>query len=162
MLITSAIISLMLVTAWFLLARREPEAIRPALGRALGQTKLIGTRIPFALLFASFLAALLPPELVLVTVGADTGVVGVLVAAVVGILLPGGPFVSFPLAVGLAERGAGIAQLVTLVSAWSIVGLQRALVFELPLMGVRFTVVRSAVSVLLPVLAGFAVLWLTP
>ncbi|MEO1092982.1 MAG: hypothetical protein AAFX81_20370, partial [Pseudomonadota bacterium] len=111
MLITSAIISLMLVTAWFLLARREPEAIRPALGRALGQTKLIGTRIPFALLFASFLAALLPPELVLVTVGADTGVVGVLVAAVVGILLPGGPFVSFPLAVGLAERGAGIAQL---------------------------------------------------
>ncbi|MEO1091895.1 MAG: hypothetical protein AAFX81_14790, partial [Pseudomonadota bacterium] len=72
------------------------------------------------------------------------------------------PFVSFPLAVGLAERGAGIAQLVTLVSAWSIVGLQRALVFELPLMGVRFTVVRSAVSVLLPVLAGFAVLWLTP
>ncbi len=158
MLITAALLGAMLAVAWTMLARRRPEAVRPALIAAGAELKTIAWRIPFALLFAAFLAALLPPELVLRTVGGDTGLVGVVVATVVGALLPGGPFVSFPLALGLAERGAGTAQLVALLTSWSVLALQRAVVFEVPLMGMRFTLVRYAASVALPVLAGALVL----
>jgi uncharacterized membrane protein YraQ (UPF0718 family) len=152
----------MLAWAWGLLRRREPEAVRPALQAAGRELRTIAWRIPFALLFAAFLAALLPPELVLATVGGQTGLVGVVIATLVGALLPGGPFVSFPLAVGLAERGAGTAQLVALLSSWSLLGVQRAVVFELPLMGARFTLARTACSLALPVLAGAAVLAFAP
>jgi uncharacterized membrane protein YraQ (UPF0718 family) len=158
MLITTAILGAMLAVAWALLRRREPEAIRPALLAASGEIGKIAWRIPFALLFAAFVAALLPADLVLATVGGGTGLVGVLVASAVGAVLPGGPFVAFPIAVGLAERGAGTAQLVALVTAWSVLAVQRAVVFELPLMGWRFTTIRLAASLSLPILAGAAVL----
>lgn len=160
MLITSLILLAMLTVAWVLLARRQPETIRPALVNAAGEVRKIAWRIPFALLFAAFLAALLPPELVLRTVGGETGFMGVVVASAVGAILPGGPFVAFPLAVGLAERGAGTAQLVALVTAWSVLAVQRAVVFELPMMGWRFTLLRVATSLPLPILGGGAVLLL--
>lgn len=158
MLITTGILAAMLAVAWAMLARRQPEAVRPCLVNATGEIRKIAWRIPFALLFAAFLAALLPPELVLRTLGTDTGVWGVLTATVVGALLPGGPFVSFPIALGLAERGAGMAQLVALITSWSVLAVQRALVFEVPLMGWRFTTLRLVTSLVLPLLAGIAVL----
>lgn len=158
MLITAVILAAMLLVAGIMLHRRQPEAVRPALTGAATELKAIAWRIPFALLFAAFLAALLPPELVLATVGGDTGLVGVVTATVVGALLPGGPFVSFPLALGLAERGAGTAQLVALLTAWSLIGLQRAVVFEVPMLGVRFTLLRHVASLALPVVAGLGIL----
>ena len=40
------------------------------------------------------------------------------------------------------------------VTAWSLLGVQRLLVWEIPLMGGEFVLLRFAVSAVLPVVAG--------
>ena len=50
--------------------------------------------------------------------------------------------------------------LVAYLSAWAMVGAQRILVWELPLMGPDFTLIRVGSSLILPVLAGTIALYL--
>jgi len=38
----------------------------------------------------------------------------------IGGMIPGGPMISFPLVVVLDEAGAGLVQLITLLTAWSV------------------------------------------
>ncbi len=156
MLITTLVMTALVVAAGTLLHRRDPHAVRPAVRRALADAGRVGLRLPFALLFATFAAALLPEAWVLATLGAESGIAGLAVATVGGALLPGGPFVAFPLAIGLAERGAGVPQLVALVTAWSVLGVNRIVAFELPVLGARFVVLRVLASSPLPLLAGLA------
>jgi hypothetical protein len=40
------------------------------------------------------------------------------------------------------------------LTAWSLISVNRALVYELPLLGVPFTVARWAASLLLPLIVG--------
>ena len=60
MLITTLAMAALVVVAGALLHRRDPGAVRPAVRRALADADRVGLRLPFALLFASFTAALVP------------------------------------------------------------------------------------------------------
>lgn len=134
-------------------ARRRdahPEAVR----RAWGQLRTLAPRIPFALVAAECLGRLLPPEYVGAILGAGTGFQGTLFASLLGGFLPGGPMVAFPLAIALFRAGADQAPLVALITAWSLLALNRTLLFEVPLLGAGFTLRRIAVSAPLPILAG--------
>ena len=61
---------------------------------------------------------------------------------------------SFPVVVIFAQAGAGFPQVVAFVTAWSVIGVHRMLIYEIPLMGWRFTLVRLVSSLVLPVIAG--------
>lgn len=80
----------------------------------------------------------------------------ILIASFAGGLIPGGPFVSFPLVLALAKSGAGVPQLVALTSGWAVLAFHRVIIWELPVMGGSFVVLRLAASVALPALSGFA------
>ncbi|MFQ5828704.1 MAG: permease [Candidatus Methylomirabilia bacterium] len=110
-----------------------------------------------ALILAGMLQVLIPQELVSHYFGRETGLGGILVASVAGVLTPGGPMVSVPLMVVLARSGAGIAPLVAYMTSWSLFGMQRIIAWEAPLMGWRFVVVRVVPSLFFPVLAGWLV-----
>jgi uncharacterized membrane protein YraQ (UPF0718 family) len=72
-------------------------------------------------------------------------------------LTPGGPMVSVPLLVVLANSGAGMAALVAYMTSWSLFGIQRIIAWEAPLMGWQFVVVRVLPSLAFPVVAGWLV-----
>lgn len=133
---------------------RNRAAHGVALARACEHLRTLAPRIPFALVAAECLGRLLPREHVAALLGADAGLTGMLLGSLVGGLLPGGPMVAFPLAIALFRAGADQAPLVALLTAWSLLAINRTLLFEVPLMGVRFTLGRIAVSAPLPVLAG--------
>jgi uncharacterized membrane protein YraQ (UPF0718 family) len=76
-------------------------------------------------------------------------------ATVVGLLLPGGPYVVFPLIAVLYQAGAGIGAAVALVTSWAMLALI-SVSFELPFMGWRFTAVRWGLGLIFPILAGAA------
>jgi uncharacterized membrane protein YraQ (UPF0718 family) len=134
--------------------RRRPEAHREAATAARGYFHNIAPRLPFALVAAECLGRLLPPEVVSAWIGAGTGFTGVLIASGVGAALPGGPMLAFPLAIALLRAGAGPEALVALITAWSLVAINRTLLFELPLLGTRFTAWRLAVCSPLSIIAG--------
>ncbi|MDP7651137.1 MAG: hypothetical protein QGF38_05485 [Rhodospirillales bacterium] len=128
------------------------------LGEAFKATsKLLGMvvfRLPLALMLAGFLSQVMPSDLVGSSIGAETGLSGVVIASVVGGLVPSGPFVSFPIALTLFKSGAGMPQLIAFISGWGIFALHRILIYEWPLMGLRFTALRFAASGLVPPLTG--------
>lgn len=133
---------------------RRPRAHAIAAIRARDQLRALAPRLPFALLAAESIGRLLPPAYVAALLGEQSGVAGTLFGSVVGALLPGGPMVAFPLAIALFRAGAGQAPLVALVTAWSLLAINRTLLFELPLMGSRFTLARLTVSLPLTLAAG--------
>jgi len=130
-------------------------ALMDAGGRAL---KML-PRIVVAVLTAGFAGQLIPGGVVADQIGPDSGLAGVLIAMLVGGFIPGGPILSFPLAVVLFEAGAGLVQLVTLLTAWSVFAMHRVVIYEIPMMGWRFSATRLLSSLPLPlVAAGIAAL----
>lgn len=142
--------------------RRSPATAR----RALADTGVSLTRvlpvIILALPMAAFIAEIIPPDWARDWLGPDSGMTGIAIAALAGGLLPGGPFVTFPLVLGFLKAGAGTAQMVALISGWAILGFHRTVTWELSVLGARFVVLRLAASFALPLLAGLAAELLLP
>jgi len=133
---------------------RSPAAHASAAAQAWQQLKGLAMRIPLALVAAECLGRLLPREEVATLLGAHAGIPGTLFASVVGGFLPGGPTVAFPLAIALFRAGATQAPLVALLTAWSLMAVNRTMLFEVPMLGPRFALSRIAVSAPLPIVAG--------
>lgn len=106
-----------------------------------------------AFVIVGYVNALSPQNLVQTWIGPDSGWQGLLLAEVVGMLLPGGPYVVFPLIATLYNAGAGLAPVVTLVTSWATLALL-SVTFELPFLGWRFTLVRWGLGLACPLLAG--------
>ena len=109
-----------------------------------------------AFAITGYVDALAPQQLVESLIGPQSGLGGILVAEGAGTLLPGGPYVIFPLIDVLYDQGAGLVPVITMVTGWATLSLLR-LAFEIPFMGWRFTAIRWGLSLLLPISAGIAV-----
>jgi uncharacterized membrane protein YraQ (UPF0718 family) len=59
--------------------------------------------------------------------------------------------------VALAHSGAAMPPLVAYMTSWSLFGMQRIIAWEAPLMGWHFVAVRTASSLVFPILAGWVV-----
>jgi uncharacterized membrane protein YraQ (UPF0718 family) len=108
-------------------------------------------------LIAALVTILLPRESVNRWVGSDSGLKGILIAACAGIVVPGGPFTIFPIAGAFVAMGADIAAAVTLITSWTLIGMSRVLVWEMPFLGFDFVAWRWLAALPLPILAGLSV-----
>jgi len=111
-------------------------------------------RIAAALAVAGFVQVLVPRQAVARALGEKSGLQGVALAAGAGAVTPGGPMTSFPLVNALHAAGGGRSALVAYLTSWSVLGLQRILTWEVPLMGADFAVIRALVSLPLPFIAA--------
>ena len=152
---------------WALCALAALAALRAGDGTArhgvrfaADQLKIILPMMAMALPAAGFIAELVPDHLAQALFGPDSGARGILAASFIGGLIPGGPFVSFPIVLAFAKSGAGVPQLVALTGGWAVLAFHRVMIWELPVMGPSFVVLRLACSVALPALSGFAALGL--
>jgi uncharacterized membrane protein YraQ (UPF0718 family) len=134
--------------------RRSTAKARIAIGTAAERFFEIMPRIALALLAAGFIGVLTPSETVARYIGPDSGILGILIASVVGGFVPGGPILSFPIVVVLYKAGAGLPQVIAFLTAWSVFAFHRVLIYEMNLMGWRFSAVRLTSSLVLPPLAG--------
>ena len=121
---------------------------------------LFGDMLPKVLagtLIAAFLTVLLPREVISRWVGAESGLKGILIATIAGIIMPGGPFAIFPIAGAFLAVGADVAAAITLITSWTLLGLNRAVVWEMPFFGIDFVGWRMLLSLPLPILVGVGV-----
>ncbi len=153
------------IAAGIVLWRRDRPAVAAGGRFAWAQFRIVLPIMVLALPMAGFLAVLVPDRFASVLFGPETGLRGHLLATLVGAFIPGGPFVSFPIVLALWNSGAGPAQMVTLISAWSVLAVNRVIVWEAPLMGWRFVLLRLATGFWLPLASGLiaeAILALLP
>ncbi len=110
--------------------------------------------VPVALIAASFLAPLIPGELVGRWLGESAGLSGILIGALAGWCIPVPPVIFFPIVAVLLKSGAGVAQMTALVAAWNVFAFHRTLPMELPVMGGYFVSLRLMSSLFIPPVAG--------
>jgi uncharacterized membrane protein YraQ (UPF0718 family) len=134
--------------------RRGPGVPRRAVAETGQSLVRILPMFAVALPMAAFLAELIPADAAIAWIGPDSGVQGIAVASLAGGLMPGGPFVTFPLVLAFAKAGAGVPQMTALITGWSVFALHRIITWEAPVLGWRFVGLRLAASFALPVLAG--------
>ncbi len=108
-----------------------------------------------AFFVAGLMEVLLPRELLLRWVGEESGLKGILIGTCLGAVAPGGPFIQFPIVAAMFKAGAHIGPLVAYLSAWSLIGLNRVVAFEIPLLGLRITLTRLLCSFIFPVIIGY-------
>jgi len=122
-----------------------------------GDLALFGEMLPKVLagcLIGAFVTLLLPRELVARWVGHESGFPGLLIAALFGCILPGGPITIYPVAGAFLAMGADAGAVVAFITSWTLLGYTRALVWELPFFGSDFVMWRIAAAIPLPILAG--------
>lgn len=133
--------------------RGRAEAVLAA-RKALERSVRVLPRLAVAVLTAGFVARLIPSDVVVEHIGPGSGLTGTLIAMLVGGFIPAGPIISFPLVVVLSHAGAGTVQLITLLTAWSVFAIHRVIIYEIPLMGPRFSMIRLVSSLPLPLIAA--------
>ena len=107
-----------------------------------------------ACLIASFVAVLMPRQTVMRWVGAESGLMGILIATLAGVICPGGPITIFPIAAAFVAIGADTGAAIAFITSWTLLGYARILVWELPFFGGEFVIWRTLISIPLPIVAG--------
>ena len=144
-----------MVAVVFVIALRQPGTRhRQGVMRGFDMLLINGPRICVAILAAGFISQILPKDLVAEWLGESAGWQGILIGCAVGPFFPGGPLVIMPLVLALFKAGAGVPALIALLATASTWGVHRIFMFEIPMMGGRFTGLRLVSSIAIPPLAG--------
>ena len=139
---------------------KSPEL---ALRGAKGGGKLFLEILPALLagfLLGGMVQVLVPREWIAQWAGDDSGVRGLLLATVAGAVTPGGPFVQFPLVASLWKAGSGVGPITAYLAAWTLLGINKILVWEAPIMGWRYTLAKTLACLAVPLLLGYATAWI--
>ena len=121
----------------------------------------ITPRMIAAFTLAGLIQAVVPQEVIVRWMGEGSGLRGIVIGTTLGSLTPGGPMTHFPVIASLFKLGVGIGPLVAYLSAWSLFGLQRIIMWEIPFLGAKVVALRVTVSFFFPFLAGWLcdVIW---
>lgn len=133
---------------------KGPDIFAEAVADDLDMVLETVPRIVAALAISGLLWVLVPRDRLARLIGRESSLRGLLIAVAAGTLTPGGPSSAYSILALLAGAGADRGALVTYIAAWSMMGLQRILVWDVPFMGAEFSLVRFAISLPLAILAG--------
>lgn len=99
------------------------------------------------IILIAIVLTLIPPSLIQDLVGGQSGITGMLITAIFGsvTIIPG--FIAFPLAKSLLDVGAGVPQVVVLISTLMMVGIVTA-PLEIRYFGKRQTLIRNGLAFL--------------
>jgi len=136
---------------------KSPAAAKHGLNATGSLLLEITPRMIAAFTLAGLFQAVVPQELIVRWMGHGSGWRGLLIGMSLGGVTPGGPMTHFPVIASLYKMGVGVGPMVAYLSAWSLFGLQRIIMWEIPFLGPKVVAIRVAVSFLFPLLAG----WLT-
>jgi uncharacterized membrane protein YraQ (UPF0718 family) len=140
---------------------KSPEAAHNGINATGSLILEITPRMIAAFLLAGLIQAIVPQEVIVRWMGHGTGLKGILIGMSLGGVTPGGPMTHFPVIATFYKMGVGIGPLVAYLTAWSLFGLQRIIMWEIPFLGAKVVAIRFAVSFLFPLFAGWLceVIW---
>ncbi|MEO0544200.1 MAG: hypothetical protein AAFY99_10325 [Pseudomonadota bacterium] len=145
-----AVVAAFLV-AWF----KGPWRVVEIAASYLGFLAILSPKILCGFFIAAAVPILVPREVFTRWLGQESGLRGLGVASLAGAFVPGGPMMIFPLAVGFRAAGASTATLITFVTAWSLYGINRTVIWEMSFLHIDFVLLRVLICLPLPFLVGW-------
>jgi uncharacterized membrane protein YraQ (UPF0718 family) len=141
-----ALVAWLMLTAW----QRRNGTLGLSLQAATREILHLLPRLALGVIGSGFIAKALPQDQIVGLFGSGSGIPGVALAALAGALTPGGPVVGFALGAAALKAGAGLPQVMSFVTGWSLYTLNRMLIWELPFMPSWFVRLRILVSLPFP------------
>lgn len=132
---------------------KDRSKTRLALKKAWRSFENILPSVLTVLLLIGLILTLLDEQAISKLLGADSGILGIVIAAVIGCitLIPG--FVAFPLAASLLAAGAGYAQIAVFISTLMMVGIA-TLPLEIQYFGKRAAAKRNILSLIFAIITS--------
>ena len=118
---------------------------------------VLSPKIAAGLFIAGTLPMVLPRDRVAAWIGGESGWRGLVLGSVAGAAIPGGPMITFSLAAGFAAAGADLGAVIAFVSGWSLLSLNRLLIWELSFLPHDLVALRVLASLPFPLLIGWGV-----
>lgn len=121
---------------------KDKKKTKMALKKAWKSFENILPQLLAVMIIIGFALAVLSPQTISRVIGSESGLIGMIVAALIGsiTLIPG--FVAFPLAAALLENGAGYMQITAFVSTLMMVGVI-TIPMETNVLGKKLTLTRN-------------------
>ena len=145
-----AVVAAILLIIAFWRGRDLPLAGLRAAGRTLWRNLAL---LLLGFLIAGLAQVLIPREWITRWLGTRAGFKGVLIGCVIGGLMPGAPYATFPLVAALYQAGASLGAVVGFVSAWALWSVSR-LPLDMALRDPKPGLVRFAITFIGPPVAG--------
>lgn len=102
---------------------------------------------------AGLMAEFLHPESIAKWFGRESGIIGVLIGALLGLAGTGSRWAVYPLAAGLLAAKASPGAVFSFMTSWQLVSLPR-LPAEIPFLGGEYTFLRAVVSFAVSIIGG--------
>lgn len=131
----------------------RPTVARESARSGVGQFASLFILIVAALFLANAIGTLLPREAVARVLGSAAGPSGVVLAGLLGGLLPGGPYAVYPIVESVGRQGATFAAVVAMLVGYGAIGVGRV-PYGLVFFDVRTVAARLLVGVVGTVLAA--------
>ena len=144
-----------LVAAVLVRVLKGPEATAHAWGASVDLVIAILPSMLAGMLMAGSLRQLVPTGALAKWMGAESGWRGLVIASAVGMATPGGPMAAFPMVLVLSAAGADIGCVIAFIVSWGLNGFNRILVWEVPLLGPDFALLRFLSGLPMGFIAGF-------
>jgi uncharacterized membrane protein YraQ (UPF0718 family) len=144
------VVAIVLLAVAFWQGRDLPLAGVMAAGRTLWRNLAL---LLLGFLIAGLAQVLIPKDLISRWLGSGSGIRGILIGCVLGGLVPGAPYATFPLVAVLYQGGASLGAVVGFVSAWALWSVSR-LPVEMALIEPRAALFRYAITFAVPPAAG--------
>ncbi len=109
--------------------------------------------LPFFLVgigLAGMVQVLVPPSVVGKWMGDEAGLGGLAIGISAGALMPGGPYVAYPIAASLMASGAGIGPMAGFMSSRNVFAANRLLIWDIPFLGAPLAFARIIATLALP------------
>jgi len=135
---------------------KDRKKTKAALLKAWKAFENILPQLLIILVIIGLALSILSPDTITKLLGTDSGVLGVLGAALIGsiTLIPG--FVAFPLAAALLKNGAGYMQIAAFVSTLMMVGIV-TLPLEIKTFGKKVAIIRNVSAFVFSLIAAIVI-----
>lgn len=157
-LVIGIVLWVLVATLAFIAAVRSKALFREGAFEGARDFLVLIPRVMIGVVGSGYIAAAMPQDLITNWIGPNSGLVGILIATLVGAATPGGAVVGFAIGAAALKGGAGAPQVIAFSTAWSLYTIQRLLNWEIHMMAPRFVWLRAVVSFPLPILAGLGAL----
>lgn len=142
--------------AYGLFALIRPPAMRAGLSSAGDMLLQALPWMVVSMLAAGLGGQFIHPSTIARLLGRGSGLFGILLGALLGVLGTGSRWAVYPLAAGLLASQAGLGAVFAFMTSWQLVSLPR-LPAEVPFFGLRFALIRAVVSFVIAVIGGILV-----
>ncbi|MFY9174812.1 MAG: hypothetical protein WAO24_05635 [Peptococcia bacterium] len=149
---TTIVLSVIAIILFIINSKKTGKQIE---GIKLGLIQFAKTALVIigAFILAGFIEVLIPREFVQEWLSKEAGLKGIVLGTIGGSLFAAGPYALFPIVASVMVSGAGLGTIVSLITGWTLLSLNR-MPYETAFIGPRFFIKKYIYSIPFCLLAG--------